>query len=213
MNLKKIFKKNLYLIFKRNIDILISLLILLLSSPLLIIISLLIKKEDGGAIFFFQTREGKNGKLFYIYKFRSMRTENQDNGDGTFDPQRESLLEARERYKTTDINDARFTKIGKIIRKYHIDEIPQVINVIKNQMSIVGPRPHVPAQRADYDNDQWKLRTSVKPGITGLSQVKKTNSQESSDFLDYKYIREKSIILDLSIIFRTIGKVLFFNSF
>ena len=125
----------------------------------------------------------------------------------------ESEVDARRRFKETTINDKRITKLGKFIRASHIDELPQLFNVIKGNMSLVGPRPDVPAQIADYDKKEWDYRISVIPGITGFSQVKVTNSNEERTKNDIFYIKNISFMYDLKILFMTIIKIFKMNSF
>ena len=104
----------------------------------------------------------------------------------------ESALEARKRFKVTSTKDKRITRVGKFIRASHIDELPQLFNVIRGDMSLVGPRPDVPAQIADYKDNEWNERISVLPGITGVSQIKVTNSNEDRIKNDLYYIHNKS---------------------
>ena len=125
----------------------------------------------------------------------------------------EALLDARKRFKVTSINDKRITTIGKFIRASHIDELPQLFNVLKGEMSIVGPRPDVPAQIADYEKKDWDMRISVLPGITGFSQVKVTNSNEERVQKDLFYIHNRSFQFDLEILLMTIIKIFKMNSF
>lgn len=177
---------------KRLFDIIVSVIGLAFLSPLLIAISLLIKL-DGGPVLFKQTRVGKNGVEFSIYKFRSMVVNAEKLGG----------------YSTIS-NDKRITKVGAVIRKTSLDEIPQLINVIEGNMSIVGPRPDVPAQRKGYTKAQWELRTSVMPGITGLAQAtlrSKATWQQRYN-LDVEYINKSSFSYDLMIIVITVKQVL-----
>lgn len=204
INLEKIdnsslsFKKN-YLIFKRLLDILISLLGIILTCPIALVVSLLIKFEDGGPVFFTQTRIGKNGKRFSIFKFRSMVL--------NADEKKEELMDLNEvegaMFKIAD--DPRITKIGKFIRKHSIDELPQLINVVKGDMSIVGPRPPLPEEVKDYSDFDMK-RLLVKPGCTGLWQVSGRNQLSFSEMvdLDIQYINNASILVDLKICFKTV---------
>ena len=125
----------------------------------------------------------------------------------------EAALDARNRFKVTSINDKRITRIGKFIRASHIDELPQLFNVLKGDMSLVGPRPDVPAQIADYKKKEWDERISVLPGITGFSQVKVTNSNEDRTQKDLFYIHKRSFLFDLEILLMTIIKIFKMNSF
>lgn len=188
-----------YLLMKRMTDILGALICLVLFSPLLFIVSLLIKFGDLHApIIFRQVRIGEKGKPFTIYKFRSMV------------PDAEKYLDKlRGRNETSGYmfkmkNDPRVTRIGRFIRKTSIDELPQMINVLRGEMSLVGPRPPLPSEVAQY-SEYDKRRLLVIPGCTGLWQV---NGRSNVGFdemveLDLNYIRQRSIFLDFKIIFRT----------
>ena len=202
----------MYLQIKRFFDYFGSLLILIILSPVLLITSITIFTFNGKPILFKQIRVGKNGIKFTLYKFRSMKLSNNYSGIGSIENS-ESALEARSRFKVTSINDKRITKVGKFIRASHIDELPQLYNVLKGDMSLVGPRPDVPAQIADYEEKDWDERISVIPGITGLSQVKFTNSNEERTKNDLFYIKNISFKYDLKILLMTLIKVLKMNSF
>ena len=202
----------MYLQIKRFFDYFGSLLILIILSPVLLIISITILTFDGKPILFKQIRVGKNGIKFTLYKFRSMKFSNIYSGIGSINNY-ESALEARSRFKVTSIKDKRITKVGKFIRASHIDELPQLFNVLKGDMSLVGPRPDVPAQIADYKKKDWDKRISVLPGITGFSQVKFTNSNEERTKNDLFYVQNISFKYDLKILLMTTIKVLKMNSF
>lgn len=184
-------KMNIYVTFvKRILDFLISIVFLILLFPIFLIIGILIKIEDGGPIFYKQERTGKNGKNFKIYKFRTMNV----------------LPEGME---MTIPHDKRITKIGKFLRKTFIDELPQLINILKGQMSIIGPRPWIPAYYKNFTEDQ-KHRCDVLPGITGLAQshgIKFLTIFEKIDY-DIEYAKNASFKMDLCIIFYTIKIVL-----
>lgn len=189
-----------YLIAKRIMDICGALIGLICLSWLFLIVALLIKLEDPkGPVFFKQVRVGKDGKEFYMYKFRSMVT----NAEELL----ESLLHLNEvtgaMFKMKD--DPRVTKVGKFIRKTSIDELPQLWNVLKGDMSLVGPRPPLPREVAQY-TEYHKQRLLVTPGCTGLWQVSGRNDLGFNEMveLDLKYIRERSILYDLKIILKTI---------
>jgi exopolysaccharide biosynthesis polyprenyl glycosylphosphotransferase len=189
-----------YLIAKRIMDICGALIGLICLSWLFLIVALLIKLEDPkGPVFFKQIRVGKDGKEFYMYKFRSMVT----NAEELL----ESLLHLNEvsgaMFKMKD--DPRVTKIGKFIRKTSIDELPQLWNVLKGDMSLVGPRPPLPREVAQY-TEYDKQRLLVTPGCTGLWQISGRSNVGFKEMveLDLQYIRNRSILLDLKIIFKTI---------
>ena len=203
-NIVKSYDNKLYLGVKRAMDILGSLLGIVLLSPLFIIVSILIKIEDPkGKILFAQERCGKNNKTFYMYKFRSMVSN------------AEELLDDLKEFNEMDgpvfkiKNDPRITKIGKFIRKTSIDELPQLINVLKGEMSIVGPRPAIPREVEQYNEYQLQ-RLSVKPGITCIWQVSGRNAIDFENWveLDLKYIRERNLMLDIKLILKTIPALL-----
>lgn len=190
----------IYLISKRGLDIVCSLIALILLSPLILLIAILIKVEDrAGPVFFSQERVGKNGKSFKMYKLRSMVT----NAEELL----QSLLDKNEvsgaMFKMKD--DPRITRIGKFIRKTSMDELPQLWNVLKGDMSLVGPRPPLPREVKGYSTYAMQ-RLLVTPGCTGLWQVSGRNSVgfEKMVELDLKYISERSLFYDVVIMFRTI---------
>ena len=188
---------------KRIFDLSISFLVILFLIPLYLIIAVIIKIDSKGDIFFIQTRVGKNLKFFKIYKFRTMKSELASFGTVK---ENQDISEARKNYKTTEINDSRITKIGNILRRFHLDELPQFYNVLIGDMSIVGPRPDVPAQKADYSNNQWIQRHKVKPGISGLSQIYSSNKKYSHNLriaLDIKYAKRNNLVTDIGIILQT----------
>lgn len=201
----------MYDIIKRTIDVVGSLLLLILFSPILLISSLAIKINSKGPIFAdTPKRVGKNGKLFYPYKFRSMIVNAYDLLKS--DPKFKKAYEEQQKsgiYKI--VNDPRVTTIGKIIRKHSIDEIPQLMNVLKGEMSIVGPRPYYPEelekqqQLFPHTRELVKEVLKVKPGITGFWQVT-GRSQVAFDKrieMDAYYARKQSIIFDLLIMLKT----------
>lgn len=193
-----------YTVTKRVIDASFSAIGLILLLPIFIIVAVLIKIEDRkGSVFFSQERVGKDGKVFYMYKFRSMVSNAEDMLDELLD-----LNEANgPLFKMKE--DPRVTKIGRFIRKTSIDELPQLLNVLTGEMSLVGPRPALPREVATYSLHE-KQRLKVLPGLTCFWQVEgRSNvSFEEQVFLDLKYIKNRSVLLDFSLIFRTI-KVLF----
>lgn len=192
-----------YKFFKTFFDLLVALLLLFLLSPLFIIISILIVKEDGFPIIFKQKRIGLRGKFFTIYKFRSMKKNTEFDGD---------------KYYCFE-GDNRITKIGLFLRKYSLDELPQILNILKLEMSFIGPRPAV-YDELDYENIHQdlvkviKLRTEIKPGITGYSQVVSRNDLDWNEKLklDKIYLNmnvKKRLITDFIIIFYTIREIFF----
>lgn len=184
-------------LYKNYIKRILDTIIALLGSPVVFLISIplamIIKLEDRGPVFYCGLRRGKDGIPFKMYKFRSMKVNAPDirNSDGsTFNSE----------------NDPRLTRTGKILRKTSIDELPQLINVLKGEMSIVGPRPTLTnTSLLDYD-DVRKKRITVRPGITGYSQAYFRNSISAKDkfFYDCYYVDNVSFLLDLKILFKTI---------
>ncbi|WP_136603698.1 sugar transferase [Paenibacillus dokdonensis] len=196
--------RNLFLISKRIQDVCFSLLGLLVLSPLLLLIALLIKAEDPkGAVIFAQTRVGKNGKVFKMYKFRSMVSDAETLLGKLMDQNeiRGAMFKMR--------NDPRITRVGRFIRKTSLDELPQLLNVLMGHMSLVGPRPPLPREVDDYTSYDM-MRLLVVPGCTGLWQISGRNHvgfQEMVE-LDLEYIRNQSLMKDIIIMFKTV-KVLF----
>ncbi len=184
---------------KRFLDIVISLFVLIVGLPLWIIVAILIKLDSKGPILYKQERVGKNGKIFICYKFRSMYVDAEKTGP-----------------KTTVLNDPRVTRVGLFLRKTHIDEVPQFWNVLKGEMSLVGPRPERPVFIEMYSKmvPLFKRRLVVRPGITGWNQVKSPLFEINEEHLknrlkdDFYYIENMSLKLDIEIILRTIYLVL-----
>lgn len=189
----------LYSTVKRTIDITGALLGLIFFAPLFVILAILIKLEDPkGPVFFYQTRIGKGEKPFRMYKFRSMVSNAEEKLQELLD--RNEIKGAMFKMK----DDPRITRVGKFIRKTSIDELPQLINVLKGDMSLVGPRPPLPREVAEY-SEYDKLRLTVASGCTGLWQVSGRNqlSFEQMVELDLEYIQKRSIAGDMKIIFKT----------
>lgn len=179
---------------KRLFDIGVSFVALLLVMPVMILLALLIKLDSKGPVIFRQERVGLHGQPFVIYKFRSM----------VFDA-------ARHGPHFTRADDARITRIGRFIRKTSMDELPQLINVLVGNMSLVGPRPNVPKQKVEYTSKEWDKRNSVRPGITGLAQAKlrSTATAEQRTQLDFEYVDNASFFLDMWVILMTFKQVIF----
>lgn len=185
--------------FKHAIDFLLASAGLVLLSPLFLVVSLLIKIDSPGAAFFSQRRVGKYGRLFRIWKFRTMR-EDAESGTGPVWASEE---------------DPRITRLGRFLRKSHIDELPQLINVFRGEMSLVGPRPERPefVEKINRNIPHFNNRLKVKPGITGLAQVRYNYGASIKDAarkLDYDllYIKRMCWMLDFRILFWTIGRAL-----
>lgn len=195
---------------KRFIDIVASTIGLILLSPLFFVLTLLIKISSPGPIFFKQSRIGKNGNAFQFIKFRSMKVSR-----GEDEVRKKKMIEFMKKGQDQSgsmkiINDSRVTWIGKIIRKTSLDELPQLINVLKGDMSLVGPRPCLPYEYENYD-DWQKRRVSVIPGCTGVWQVlgRSQVSFKDSVVLDLYYINNMSPWLDLQLILQTIPTMIF----
>lgn len=196
----------MYKYIKRLADIFSSLIVLIIFSPFFLIIAFLIVIDSRGGVFYKQLRVGKNGKEFYLFKFRSMKSGADKTGQLTIG------------------NDARVTKIGKFIRKTKLDEIPQLINIIKGDMSVVGPRPEVPKYVAMYSPEQKKVLT-IRPGLTDYASLEYFDEQkilgQSSDpenayitevmpkkiAMSLNYIQNSSFLVDLKLILQTIARI------
>jgi lipopolysaccharide/colanic/teichoic acid biosynthesis glycosyltransferase len=194
---------------KRIFDIVLSLFGLIVLAPFFILIALLILADSRGGVFYRQVRVGKDGKDFYLFKFRSMRT----------DADKKGLL------ITVGGRDNRITRMGYYIRKYKVDELPQLLNVFFGDMSLVGPRPEV-RRYVELYNAEQKMVLTVKPGITDYASIEYSNENEllgkATDpekvyieeimpaklKLNLKYIAEQGIVTDLKIIFKTLAKII-----
>lgn len=186
--MKKVLR-NIYIVVKRIIDtVLASVLLIVLFIPF-IIIGIAIKIEDKGPVFYTQDRVGKNLKLFKIYKFRSMKTN-------------------RKELNSNMSHEEMVTKVGKFIRKTSIDELPQLINILKGEMSFIGPRPWIP-EYYEFFTEEQKRRSDVLPGISGLAQVKGRNKINIFKKINYdiEYVDKISPLMDIKIIFLTIKQL------
>lgn len=182
--------------FKRAFGILFSLLGLIITSPIMLIVAILIKIESPGPVIFKQPRIGKDGKVFNIYKFRSMCQNAEKTGSGVY----------------SDKNDSRVTKVGKFIRATSIDEIPQFLNVLKGDMSFIGPRPPLTYHPWPFDQytEHQKKMFDVRPGLTGWAQVHGRKQVEWNKRIELNiwYVEHLSFLLDLKIIFTTLLKLI-----
>ena len=204
----KIRNLNFYKSFKNLLDFLFSIFFLITSLPFFLLISLLIKLSSRGPIFFLQERIGKNNTPFKCIKFRTMHPEAKDILENLLMKDEELKMEFEQTHKIK--NDPRITTIGKLLRKTSLDELPQFINVLKNEMSIVGPRPIVNKEKNKYGKNLKKV-LSVKPGITGLWQVSGRNNltYKTRIKLDLNYVDNYNFLMDIRILIRTIGVILF----
>ena len=197
-------KRTAYRFFKRLFDIILSALgLIILAIPFLILSIIIFIDSPGASPIYTQVRVGKNGRAFKFYKFRSMIP----NAEKKLD----ELLNKNEMegpvFKMKD--DPRITRVGRFIRKSSIDELPQLYNVLKGNMSLVGPRPPLMREVSQYTDEQM-LRVSIKPGITCYWQIQpKRNSLSFDEWLalDMKYIEERSLLTDVKILFKTVGAV------
>lgn len=186
-------RRSIQLVVKRIFDMIVSLLLLVPFFPIWLIIALLIKLTSRGPVFFIQDRPGYKRRIFKIYKFRTMKTGS------------EKMVKGQEVRK----NDDRITSIGRFLRRTKIDEIPQVLNVLRGDMSLVGPRPERIASLEDYD-DEISKRLNMLPGMTGLAQVSGNIYLDLKDRykLDVYYVEHFSLWLDIKILMRTVGVIL-----
>ncbi|MHC6178765.1 sugar transferase [Clostridium sp. JNZ X4-2] len=187
-----------YYFVKRMIDIFFSLAGIIVLSPIMIVVAIAIKMDSKGPAVFSQKRVGLNGKLFRMYKFRSMVDDAEDLLDKLKD--RNEMTGPMFKMK----KDPRVTKVGRLIRKTSLDELPQLFNVIKGEMSLVGPRPNLPREIIKFTRRQ-RMKLLVKPGLTCYWQVMGRSNIDFEDWmeLDLKYIKERSTAVDLKLIFKT----------
>lgn len=190
----EIFREGKYDKIKRFIDVFLASIIILITFPFWLIIFLFIKLEDGGPAFYFQERIGKNKKSFLLIKFKSMKKEAEKETGPVW----------------AEKKDLRVSKIGKILRRTHMDEIPQMINVLKGDISLVGPRPERPEFVAQLEKEipYYNVRHLIKPGFTGWAQIKFRYARSVSDSLeklqyDLYYFKNRSLFLDLRILLKT----------
>ncbi|MGE4488428.1 MAG: sugar transferase [Kiritimatiellales bacterium] len=196
---------NSLLVFKRIIDVVCSLVAIVLLLPLFIIVSVLIVLEDGWPVLYIQQRVGMNGRVFNFYKFRSMRR-----GADKLKSQLMTQNESADGVIFKMKHDPRVTRIGRVLRRFSIDETPQFFNVLAGDLSLVGPRPPLPAEVAQYTLEDRK-RLHVKPGLTCLWQIggRSEIPFEQQVRLDMQYINSRSVWQDIRIMLKTIPAVLF----
>lgn len=197
-------ESKLYLFIKRSIDIICSLAGIIVLSPIFLIVAVLIKIEDPkGSIFFCQERNGQHPNTFKMYKFRSMV----HNAEELLKDLQHKNEQTGPAFKMA--NDPRITKVGKFIRKTSLDELPQLFNILKGDMSLVGPRPPIPREVREYNPYQMQ-RLLVKPGLTCIWQVSGRNNIGFDEWvdMDLEYIKTRNLLLDIKLILKTV-KVLF----
>lgn len=200
-------KTKSYLFIKRLFDFLASLAALILLSPLMLILAILVYLDDPGKVFYGHLRIGKNGKPFKVWKFRSMYM-NADKMIDLLTPE-----QAKQYYTEFKIdNNPRITKIGNFLRKTSLDELPQLFNVLCNDMSLVGPRPLIESEIQTYYADMYDTLLAVKPGVTGYWQAYARNNATyqsgERQKMEMYYVHNASLWLDIKILFKTIGSVL-----
>lgn len=203
INPQKIKSRKGYYFVKRTLDIIFSSVGLVCLSPLMAVIAYKIKKEDKGPVFYKQVRVGKNGRHFEMYKFRSMVT----NADQLLEQLKDQNEVEGAMFKMK--HDPRITRVGHYLRKHSLDELPQLVNVLRGDMSLVGPRPPLPSEVEQY-TDYDKQRLYVTPGCTGLWQATERNNVGFNGMveLDLEYIKRASLPFDFKIIFQTIEIIL-----
>ena len=208
--LSEVKKQNIaYKIVKRFVDIVAGIVGIALLMPIMIVVEVLriVKKENDGPLFYTQLRIGKKGKQFKMYKFRSMCM----NADERLKEYLQENEEARKEYKKYKKlkEDPRITKVGRVLRATSLDEFPQFINVLKGDMSLVGPRPYLPREQKEM-GEYYIAITKIKPGITGLWQTRGRSKVTFEDRLklDFEYANKRSFAMDVKILFKTFTKVI-----
>ena len=193
-----------YISVKRIIDVIISTIGLIVLSPIFLILAIIIKLDSKGPVFFAHTRYGKDGKKFKMYKFRTMY-ENAQDMINDFTP--EQMKEWKENFKLKE--DPRITKVGNFLRKTSLDELPQIVNIIKGDLSIIGPRPVIEEELEKYGDNKEKF-LSVTPGLTGYWQAngRSSTTYEQRMEMELYYIDNISPKLDVKIFFKTIESVI-----
>lgn len=189
-------REKMYLLIKRGMDVVLSILFLAAASPVFLLAAAAILIEDGRPVFYGQMRLTKNGKMFRMWKLRSMR----------MDAEQDSVA------RMAVENDERITKVGRFLRRYHLDELPQLLNILAGDMALVGPRPERPELAAAYEKTlpAFRQRLQVKAGLTGYAQVygEYDTPPEEKLEMDLKYMAERSLCLDWKLLLYTIPSVL-----
>ena len=200
---------------KRVMDVILSLLILPFVLPIMILSAIAIRLDSPGPIIFRQERVGKDGRLFILYKFRTIHHGFDDSSHRAFMKafvKGQAHASGGEKGVYKPIQDREVTRVGSLLRRTSLDELPQIFNVLKGEMSLVGPRPNVPWEVEEYNN--WhKRRLAVLPGITGLAQVRGRSAVTFDKIVEYdlEYIAQQSLLLDFQILWRTIWSVILAN--
>jgi len=200
----------------RLFDVLLSAVLLVVTVPLMLVIAIMIYAHDRGPALFRQTRVGRNGRTFTLLKFRSMRQDDPESRTGEVTSwSQEDKARARVRFRTTQPDDSRVTPVGRVIRKTHLDELPQLYNVLRGDMSLVGVRPDTPAQEVDYSEEYWGLRHKLRPGITGPAQVMNPADGGIAGRCHWEtvWIERHSLRLYFEVLLKTVSKILKMSSF
>lgn len=204
-NVSSAVKSNTYLFIKRSIDIVGSFLGLVILSPIFLVIAICIKVTDGGEVFYKHKRVGHNGKEIMLYKFRSMK-KNADDLEKMLTPEQLEIFKTEFKLE----NDPRITKVGNFLRKTSLDELPQLLNILKGELTIVGPRPVVEDELENY-GDNAKKFLSVKPGLTGYWQAYARNDANYAtgerQKMELYYVENRSLWFDIKIFFKTFSSV------
>ncbi len=183
----------IYPMFKRLLDVALSMVAMLALLPLWLLVALLVRLSSPGPVLYKQRRTGRHGKEFMLYKFRSMVVNADQLGP-----------------LSTQLHDPRITPLGRILRRTGLDELPQLLNVIAGDMSLIGPRPNTPSQEPTYPSEVWEKRHHVRPGITGLAQVsgRSNLTSEQQSAYDLDYVNRLGFWLDFHILWKTLLVVL-----
>ena len=191
----------------RLVDIVVALIASVVFAPIMLLVAMAIKLEDRGPVFFRQNRVGRQLVPFSLFKFRSMSQGQELAGSGAVEGQDLSL--ARAQFQTTVRNDSRITRVGHWIRRTHVDELPQLLNVVFGHMSLVGVRPDTPVQESDYSTEYWTERHRYRPGITGTAQVYAVEELGLADRSEKErwWLSDRSVSLYLKVLMATVTKV------
>lgn len=197
----------------RAFDLAISATALCVLSPIMALIAVAILLETGGPVLFRQTRIGRGGRPFIILKFRSMYRSDSMAQTSQGEVRGDDIRAARGQFRTTVPNDPRITPVGRFLRSTHLDELPQVINVLKGDMSLVGVRPDTPAQEADYEPGYWIKRHALRPGITGPAQIRSVADIGERTEFETLWLEKPTMTQYLTVLGATCQKVLRRTSF
>lgn len=191
----------------RFFDIVVALIASVVFAPIMLLVAMAIKLEDRGPVFFRQNRVGRQLVPFSLFKFRSMSQGQARAGSGAVEGQ--DLSVARAQFQTTVRNDSRITRVGRWIRRTHLDELPQLLNVVSGHMSLVGVRPDTPVQESDYSSEYWVERHRYRPGITGTAQVYAVEELGLVDRSEKErwWLSDRSVSLYLKVLMATVTKV------